>query len=149
MLLDSQKPRKPYGQWLTWGHAIRKQMDRVRLDRKQWSIRARDRACWSSGTLFAKFKPRESLEGRNVEIFYESGEVRVHQPYIRRRKRHTLYVVTDEWFSGDVTRETTKANGDIEMRLRRGAAWSSQSLSPAPFGKACEDHKILLTFFIK
>ena len=37
-----QKPRKRYCQWLTWGHAIRKQMDRVRLDRKQWSIQARD-----------------------------------------------------------------------------------------------------------
>ena len=54
----------------------------------------------------------------NVEIFYESGEVRVHQPYRRQRKRHTLYVETDEWFSGDVARETTNANGDIEIDVR-------------------------------
>jgi len=113
-----QKPRKRYGQWLTWGHAIRKQMDRNGLDRKQWSIQARDRLCWSEGTLRGRFKPRKSLRGRNVEIFYESGEVRVHQPYRRQRKRHTLYVETDEWFSGDVARETTNANGDIEIDVR-------------------------------
>jgi hypothetical protein len=42
----------------------------------------------------------------------------VHQPYRRQRKRHTLYVETDEWFSGDVARETTNANGDIEIDVR-------------------------------
>jgi len=110
-----QKPRKQHGQWLTWGHAIRKEMDRADLDRKQWSIQARDRACWRSGTFLGKFEPRETLKGRDVEIFYESGEVRVHQPFARQRKRHILYVATDEWFSGSVTRETTKSNGDIEI----------------------------------
>ena len=71
-----------------------------------------------SSAIFRLLRLRKSLRGRNVEIFYESGEVRVHQPYRRQRQRHTLYVETDEWFTGDVARETTNANGDIEIDVR-------------------------------
>ena len=112
-----EKPRKRYGQWLTWGHAIRKEMDRANLDRTQWSIQARDRACWRKGTFLGTFKPRITLEGREVEIFYESGEVRVHQPHAHVKK-YSLSVETDEWFTGIVKRETTNSNGDIEIDVR-------------------------------
>ena len=75
------------------------------------------RACWSEGTFLGTFKPRITLEGREVEIFYESGEVRVHQPHAHVKK-YFLSVETDEWFTGIVKRETTNSNGDIEIDVR-------------------------------
>jgi hypothetical protein len=116
-----EKPRKPNGQWLTWGRALQKEMDRAGIERDTWSIRARNRPDWRKGSRNANFEPRKKMTGAIIEVYYPVGKIPGYQPTRNIRNRRFTTIIDEDtagWYAGLVTSETTDAIGHITIRVR-------------------------------